>query len=522
MNAAEETWIVQAMSEPSFYDHPVTEVTLIETHISWVFLAGDFAYKVKKPLNLGFLDFSTLAKRRHYCLEELRLNRQLSSHIYLALTLIGGSPQSPVINRAPALEYAVKMRRFPQSCQLDRMLAAGQLHDREVVSFATQIAALHQAAQRAAKDTPYGGPDAVIAPVMENFKQIKSCMKAFDRAEELDSLEQWARIVSAQLKPVMRQRKDDGFVRACHGDVHLANMAWLDDRPLLFDCIEFNDNLRWIDVVNDIAFLVMDLDDREQPALGWSFLNRYLQETGDYHGLTLLNFYKAYRAMVRAKVTCLRLAQGHLGDTECRKTEQLLQTYLDLAEQYTHSQNKPLIVTHGLSGAGKTTFSVKLASHYGAIHIRSDIERKRMHGLAATADSQSAPGGGIYNAKAFVETYQRLRDLAKVALRAGLPVLADATFIKSNQRTLFRQLAEELHVPLVILDFQLTEEVLRHRILQRARDEKTDASEATLEVLDYQLEHREPLNEAEQQHAVKIGIKTTLDDVLVALRGRMV
>jgi predicted kinase len=145
-----------------------------------------------------------------------------------------------------------------------------------------------------------------------------------------------------------------------------------------------------------------------------------------------------------------------------------------------------------------------------------------MHGLAATADSQSPPGDGIYNAKAFVETYQRLRDLAKVALRAGLPVLADATFIKANQRALFRQLAEELHVPLVVLDFQLTEEVLRHRILQRARDEKTDASEATLEVLDYQLEHRESLTEAEQQHAVKIGIKTTLDDVLVTLHGRMV
>ena len=521
MNDQQKAWIVQVMSEPLFYAHPVADVELIETHISWVFLAGDFAYKVKKPLNFGFLDFSTLAKRHHYCQEELRLNQRFSSQLYLAVKQIGGSLDAPAMDKKPALEYAVKMRRFPQNRQLDRMLAANQLQGRHIIAFATKIAELHQLAPSAEAGTSYGSPGAVIAPVLENFKQIRPFVEGSDTEEQLAKLEQWTRKSIETLKPGLRQRKTKGFIRECHGDVHLANMAWFDDQPLLFDCIEFNEYLRWIDVINDIAFLVMDLDDREQARLGWSFLNRYLQETGDYQGVTLLNFYKAYRAMVRAKVTVLRLAQGHLDETERSRAEALFQSYLDLAEHYTLPHATPLIITHGLSGSGKSTFSTQLAKVYGGIHLRSDVERKRLYGLAATAESESPIGGGIYSAKAFADTYSRLRDLAGVVLRSGSPVIIDATFIRKHQRELFGRLAGELQVPLIILDFPLAADELRRRVEQRTQGATEDATEATVEVLEYQLEHEEPLTKIEKKLAIRVHHNTAAEAVSASLRKRI-
>jgi aminoglycoside phosphotransferase family enzyme/predicted kinase len=518
MTEATDQRVIQAMRNPGFYDHPVERVELIETHISLIFLAGDFAYKVKKPVNFGFLDFSTLAKRRHYCHEELRLNRRFAPRLYLAVKRIGGSRDAPGLDRQPALEYAVKMRRFPQDRQLDRMLAAGRLEARHIKAFAAQIAELHHRALPVSADQPYGSPGSIIAPMLENFAQLGPLLHASASGQQLARLEQWTQHAFAALQETLRQRKTDGFIRECHGDAHLANMAWFDDQPLLFDCIEFNENLRWIDVINDIAFLVMDLDDRGETGLGWEFLNHYLQETGDYRGLTLLNFYRVYRAMVRAKVTGLRLDQGHLDEGRRRQTAQLLQSYLDLAERYTVPQATPLIITHGFSGAGKTTFARQLATVHGAIHLRSDVERKRLHGLPATAKSGSPVGGGIYSAQAFAGSYTRLRDSADTLLRSGYPVIVDATFIKRQQRQLFSRLARQLQVPLLILDFPLADQELRRRI--RARQAGTDASEATVAVLDYQLEQHEPLSAAEQQRALRVQPDTGAEEISARLRTR--
>ena len=380
------------------------------------------------------------------------------------------------------------------------------------------IAAQHQRAAPAEAGSPYGRPAAVIDPALDNFLQLSVFVKGTGHEPQLAKLEQWTREACEVLQPVFRQRKDDGFIRECHGDVHLANMAWLDGQPLLFDCIEFNKNFRWIDVINDIAFLAMDLDDREQAALAWIFLNRYLQETGDYQGVSLLNFYKTYRAMVRAKVTGLRLAQDDLDATQRLRSEHLFQSYLGLAENYTLSDSKSLIITHGLSGSGKSTFASQLACLAGCIHLRSDLERKRLHGLAATADSESPVAGGIYSASAFAETYARLRDLASVVLRSGQRVIVDATFIKGHQRNLFSQLAEVLSVPLVILDFPLAENELRRRISQRAASATGDASEANLEVLEYQLEQAESLTTAEQQHVITVHPDSIAEAVAESLR----
>ena len=522
MKAEPEPWIIQAMREASFYDHPVATVELIETHISWIFLAGDNAYKVKKPVNFGFLDFSTLAKRQHYCHEELRLNRRFAPQLYLTVKQIGGSRNAPALDKDPALEYAVKMRRFPQNQQLDRMLVDNQLQLRHITKFATKIAELHKLAVSEKAGQTYGSPRSIIDPMLENFEQIRPHIKESDASKQLAKLEQWTHNAFEDLKPALRQRKKDGFIRECHGDIHLANMAWLDDQPLLFDCIEFNENLRWIDVISDIAFLVMDLDDRNESGLGWHFCNHYLQVTGDYQGLSLLNFYKVYRAMVRAKVTCLRLVQGHLNEMQQRETEELFQGYLDLAERYTLPKATPLIITHGLSGSGKTTFTSELATIYGGVQIRSDVERKRLHGIAATAKSGSPVADGIYSKQAFADTYARLQDIARMALRSGSPAIVDATFIKQNQRELFSRLAEKLQVQLTILDFPLSKETLRRRIKQRILGKTADASEATLEVLDYQLKHEDPLTRVEERFAIRVSPDTTAETIAASLPNQIV
>ncbi len=498
--------LVQAMQHPSCYDHPVDQVELIETHISWVFLAGDFAYKVKKPVNFGFLDYSSLEKRRHFCAEELRLNRRFAPQLYLDLVAIGGPADNLRLNGQPPLEYAVKMKRFAQQDQLDRLLAAGQLRSQQMEAFAAYIAGLHQSAPVASPRQAYGSPLSISTPVEENFAQIRPLLSSED-TQQLESLARWSQAEAEKLHDLFCQRKAAGFVRECHGDLHLANMAWVDDQPILFDGIEFNENLRWIDICSDIAFLVMDLDDRGQAKLGRRFLNGYLQETGDYQGLQLLRFYQVYRAMVRAKVTRLRLSQPSLSQTDRVQDRQLYQSYLDLASNYTGSRGKALLITHGLSGSGKTTFVRELASIYGAIHIQSDLERKRLHGLAADADSGSPIDAGIYSAEASGKTYQCLHDLAAGILEASYTVIVDATFLQNQQRNQFQQLAEKACLPFLILDFPLAETELRQRIQQRTTS-GSDISEATLEVLDHQLLNKQALNHQECQLALKVAGET--------------
>ena len=495
--------LVKRMLTPSFYDHPVTEVELVETHISWIFLAGDFAYKLKKPVNFGFLDFSTLEKRQYFCQEELRLNKRFAPQLYLEIVRIGGEPASPKLNGEPAIDYVVKMRRFPQRRQLDRMLAAGELSIDHIERFAEKIAQIHRHAPVTETNSKFGSPQLIIEPILQNFVQIRRFLPDTGMVQQVDMLESWSRAAHAKLRKTFLQRQSEGFIRECHGDVHLANMAWFDGAPLLFDRIEFNENLRWIDPINDVAFLAMDLEDRGEAALNWRFLNRYLRETGDYPGMVLLNFYKVYRALVRAKVACLRLSQADLDEKEKSTDLHLAHSYLELATGYIAPHTPRLIICHGLSGSGKTTFVNELAPLCGAISLHSDIERKRLHGLAATAASHSPVDGGIYSATATEDTYKRLLGLAEMLLGAGFNTIVDATFIKRQPREAMSRLAEKLKIPLYILDFPLSAEELQQRIIERTR-QPGQISEANHAVLEFQQTHEEPLSSDELKNVVRV------------------
>ena len=464
--------ITEALRDPAVYPHPAADIRLIETHISWVLLAGDFAYKLKKPVDLGFLDFSSLARRKHFCEEELRLNRRLAPDLYLdVVTLRRTSSGLRFGDTGEIVEYAVRMRRFPQAAQLDRQLAAGGVGREDMDRIAEFIGEFHRRADVAPAATPWGSPREVMAPAFENFTQMETTWPGSAPGSAPDStiaaLRRWTEQTASRLAVRFAIRRATGHIRECHGDLHLRNMARIDGDLLAFDGIEFAPALRWIDVISDAAFLFMDLESRDRPRLAWRFLNQWLAVTGDYGGLDLLPWYLVYRHMVRAKVDAIRLGQGALEDEEERYLRRRIQRHLQLAKSNSRKGSPALIMTWGLSGSGKSWLAAALGCSLPAVVLRSDLERKRLLGEGG----RDAPlDQGIYSRVASDQTYRRLRDLARRILRSGFTVIVDASFLDPGRRTPFIELATELDVPQLFLRCEADPEVLYQRVVTRARE----------------------------------------------------
>ena len=514
--------LIQAMREHGRFDHPAGAFDLVETHISYILLTGPFAYKFKKPVNLGFLDFSTLEKRKFYCEEELRLNRRLAPDLYVAVVPIAGPESCPQPGGAgEAIEYAVKMIQFPKGAELDRLLKAGRLAAEHIDELAAQVAEFHDAVAVASAESRFGSPESIRQTVLANISQIAALIGDDDDRERLRRLEDWTLRRLNELDPLFRERARSGGIRECHGDLHLGNIALLADRPVIFDCIEFSEELRWIDVMSEMAFLFMDLDARGQPEFAHRFLNACLEARGDYRGLSVFRFYLVYRALVRCKVACIRLAQADLADAEREQETGKYRRYLDLSGRYVQPAKTALLITHGLSGSGKTTLTRPLLEKLGAIRIRSDVERKRLHGLRANARTASDVESGIYAGGSTAQTYERLSALANTILDAGFPVIVDATFLKRGQRLKFRNIAEDRKIPFLILDFRAEEELLRKRISER-RGGGADASEADLKVLAYQIAGQEPLSGEEMKTTVAVETSTVdMPAMLDAVREKL-
>lgn len=509
--------MIAALRDPRCFPHPVERVTLLETHISWVLLTGRYAYKLKKPVALGFLDFSTLEARRTACEEELRLNRRTAPDLYLEVVPVTGTATEPRLGgEGRAIDYAVKMCEFPQDALLDRVAARGELAPALMDDLAAEVASFHAGVARAGPGSELGSPDNVIALARQNFDQLRSLGPDSASTAALQRLAAWTEREFAHRERVFAARRDAGFVRECHGDLHLRNLLLLDGRIVPFDCIEFNASLRWIDVMSEVAFVVMDLADHGFPAHAGRFLDAYLEETGDYAGLACLRFYLVYRAMVRAKVASMRAHQLPAGALERVQAERELRDYLRLAKRFVALERRALILTRGLSGSGKTVFSGLLVEELGAIRVRSDVERKRLHGRAANDRSAAALGGGIYAQEATRRTYARLREIARMVLDAGFPAVADATFLRRADRDAMRALAREAGANFAIAACEAPEPVLRERIVARARA-GGDASEANLDVLAKQLATAEPLADAELD--VAVGVDTSLDRDALRVRA---
>lgn len=513
--------LIAALQNPALYPHPVDGFRVIETHISWVLLTGSHVYKIKKPVNFGFLDFTDLAARKHFCEEELRLNQRLTDGLYLDVLPITGSESAPLLGgEGPVIEYAIKCREFPQTQLLSEVQARGELSALHLDGLARQIAEFHQRTPQVPTEHPLGTPDACMAPVRQNFEQIRPMLS--DKADllQLDALEAWAESSFERLHGVFEARKANGFIRECHGDIHLGNAAIIDGNAVLFDCIEFNEPFRFTDVTADYAFLAMDLEDRGLKCLSRRFVSQYLELTGDYQSLELLNFYKAYRALVRAKIALFSLA--HQNDAvQKAATLRQYRNYANLAESYSAIPSRFLAVTVGVSAVGKSQVALRLVEALGAIRLRSDVERKRLFG-EQNAQQQGLHQEGIYNADATEATYERLNTLAADILRAGYPVVLDATFLKRAQRAAAWKMAEETGVPFLILDCHAPESVIAGWLAQRQSD-GNDPSDATLEVIQAQQAGREPLSDEEQQHSKRVDTPdaASLDALVASIRQRL-
>ena len=493
--------LVAALSRPEVYGAGVEHVERVATHISWVFLTGKYAYKIKKPVKLPFLDFSTLERRRHFCETELELNRRLAPELYLEVVPIGGTPEAPVLGAEPAIEYAVKMREFPADARLDRLLAADGVDRDLVLAFAEHLARFHDELPPATE--PANAPERALAAALENFTELEALAADDARLlERLRSLHAWTERTGRALSGVLAQRFADGRHREGHGDLHLENLIALNGEVVAFDALEFDPDLRRVDVVSEAAFPAMDLLAHGRADLGFWFMNRYFEIGGDYGGLEVLRFYLVYRALVRSKVRAIKAAQS---DDAPAGTP-----YLDLALELAAKRRPLLVLTHGLSGSGKTHVSTELVGRLPALRARSDLERKRLGGFGERDASGSPVGGGLYDAATTADTYGRLADAAAIALRHGFDFIADATFLRAAERERFRALAGRLGSRFAMLDCTATEAVLRERVAARhARG--SDASEADLRVLEHQLATAEAFTAAERGAVLSIDTAAPID-----------
>lgn len=513
-NSLQPSWL-DSLKDPATYGHPCAEIQIVETHISWVVLTGDWAYKLKKPVNFGFVNFTTLELRKVACMDELRLNKRTAPELYDSIVPLTSQQSGPKFGGCgPILEYSIRMRQFDVNDTFDRLQEQKGLSDQNIETLARSVADLHQVAAIAGPDSSFGNPETILKQALDCIDELARLDLESDLRSQLDRLQRWIREEWSRRRELFVERRSNGHVREGHGDLHLGNVVLYSGRPILFDCLEFNPQLRWIDIISDIAFLVMDLHDRGAPQLAWRALNEWLQETGDYEGLPLLNYYLAYRALVRATVAALRSQQPDLTPSDSRQQALHLRNYLTLAFSFTQPTRPAMLLMHGLSGSGKSYVAKHLAMSIGAVQIRSDVERKRLFGFWRPREASNQSDIDIYSPPATEETYQRLLTLARGIISAGYVVIVDAAFLSRSQRSQFVSTAQALKLPWAIVDCEAPECVLRERITTR-QFTRSDPSDADNKVLDIQLMSADPLNEVEIKH--RLTINTMFGDLHAAV-----
>ena len=515
--------MIASLLRPEAYDHPVEEIRLIETHISWVLLTGRLAYKLKKPVDLGFVDFTTPERRHWFCEEEVRLNRRLAADLYLGVRAIHGpADQAAFSGAGPVIEWAVQMRQFPQESLLAEALARGEVEGRHWIELADTLADFQEKAASAdgddASTAGFGSPASVQAAALANLEALAACPLARDA---VPALRDWTDRAFAAQAPLMEHRRRAGRVREGHGDLHLGNMVLLEDRITVFDCLEFNAELRWIDVVSELAFLVMDLAEHGRARDGAHLLDRWLDRTGDYTGLALWRWYVVYRALVRAKVSSLRLDQAGPDASAAPALAATVGEYVRMAQAAIDAPPGQLIITHGVSGSGKSHLSRRLCERLGWIQLRSDAERKRLFGLwGAAAVKTSATHPGLYQPETTERLYgQILPSQAEAVIRAGYSVIVDATFLKARHRDTMAEVAARCGARFRILDCRASAPLAEERIRQR-QQRGGDPSDADAAVLAGQWTAVEPLGPTER--AVALTVDACCDIEALAARLELV
>ncbi|GAB4140188.1 MAG: bifunctional aminoglycoside phosphotransferase/ATP-binding protein [Cyanobacteria bacterium J069] len=528
--------VIQHMLKPEFYPHPVppdplkTEagkppeypedfypsdaapVQLIQTHISYVLLTGEYAYKIKKPLNFGFLDYSTLEKRKHFCEEELRLNQRAAAAVYLEVvpitqTLENAEPQFHLGGSGEVVEYAVKMRQFPQSTLLTNLYEQSELTEERLKELAGAIAAFHLHTETSDYIREFGRTERVRQAFDENWAQTAQYIGGPQTQTQFDETRAYCDRFFAENPDLFDERIRQNWIRECHGDLHLRNIAYWKQQFLLFDCIEFNEPFRFVDVMFDIAYIVMDLDARQRPDLRTVFLNAYVEQTGDWEGLRVLPIYVNRQTYVRAKVTSFLLNDPNVPEEEKRKAHDTAALYYRLAWEYTKPKTGRLMLMSGLSGAGKSTTARAIAQKLGAVYIRSDAVRKHLGGVPLTERGSN----DLYTPEMTQKTYDRLLSLGTALAAEGYIVILDAKYDRQALREAAIAQASAQSIPLDIIHCTAPLDVLSDRLSQRTGD----IADATPEILAKQT--FDAFTPAETEYVRTVDTTQPLDSLLNSL-----
>lgn len=474
---------INFLLNPLAYPHRVKKIELVQTHISWVFLTGDFVYKIKKPVNFGFLDFTTLEKRHYFCQEEIRLNRRLSPEIYLDVV--------PVVKReggvfiegeGEIIDYAVKMRQLPQEACLTSLLKRGKLTPEVMEKIAKIMANFYASSETNEEIAVYGLPEKIEVNIKENFEQTRPYIGRAITKEIYEALKHYSFGFLKDKRDLFLKRIEAGQIKDGHGDFHCANIYYDQNKVYVLDCIEFNTRFRYADVAADVAFLLMDLDFRQASPLGNYFLNAYLAQTNDFGLLSVLNFYRIYRAYVRGKISSFEADMPGISQDRQKAALARSKAYFELAYRYLQPTKPYLLATVGLLGSGKSTVARHLAARLGAIVIRSDAVRKHILGIKPDEHLYVPFGQGIYAPEITGQVYANILNLAKEALNVGFPVILDASFHKEAYRQGVRDLAQALNCPYYFLHLRCDENILKRRLAKRQK-ESGDISDGHLALL---------------------------------------
>jgi aminoglycoside phosphotransferase family enzyme/predicted kinase len=512
-----EQKLINRLLLPSAYPDTTRNVSLIQTHISFIFLTDGFVYKIKKPVDLGFLNFTTLDRRRFYCEEEVRLNRRLCPDVYLGVVQLRESAEGATFyGNGKIVEYAVKMRRLPEYRMLDRLLKEDKVTEGQIRRIAATIGEFHLKAERSAEIDRYGDISVIKHNWDENFRQVADFVGITINRRDMELVEDWVFRFLSDNTTLFSERVAGGFIRDCDGDIHAENIC-LGNKVYIFDCIEFNERFRYIDTAADLAFLLMDFDYHRRKYFADIAFNEYLAVTGDSTMLRILDFYKIYRAFVRGKVESFKLNDQGMSENEKRAASEKAIRHFRLARGYIlRKRLKPAIILFcGLMGTGKSTLASELSFELGLDHIRSDAVRKKLAGIPVNERDLSEYGSGIYSAEWTRATYDSLLSRAGQALQEGRGIILDASFVKRSDRDRFRQLAKDLDAPCFLVNTTCPEDLVKQRMNARMLD-TTELSDGRWELYHLQKNEFESIA-GDEGRMIVLDTSGTIDENLETL-----
>ena len=508
--------LVEALLRPEIYPHRPEQVRLVQTQMSFIFLTGDYAYKVKKPVNLGYLDYTTLEKRRFFCHQEVELNRRLCPEVYIEVVPVTRNRgKFQLGGDGKVVEYAVKMKQLPQERMMDRLLLADSVTEEMVSAVARGLAAFHDKAATSPEISKYGEPEAIKVNTDENFNQTEKYIGTTISRPTYDFIKDYTNSFMERNRPLLQKRVSEGRIRDCHGDLHAAHVCFTDG-ICIYDCIEFNDRFRYSDVASEIAFLAMDLDRFYRADLSRAFVSAYVEASGDNDALQLLDFYKCYRAYVRGKVESFKLDDPFITDKDIAL--EAAKSYFRLAHRYARGK-KLLLIVAGLVGTGKTTIAQALARSFGLGVISSDVVRKELAGIPPTERRFEPISSGIYSEDFTTRTYRELFSRAEKLLKQGESVVLDASFKKREHRLEAKRLAEKMAADFAALECVLDEHTIKRRLEQRVREDSI--SDGRWEVYLAQKGEFEKINEFSFQEHIILDTAQPISNIVGMIAQRL-